>query len=542
MQQSRNIAARAGRWSARHRKTAILGWIDVRGPGLHGRRQARHRDAHAGAVGRRRSGQRRQDRRRTPTPTSIGESVLIQSKSLKTDDPEFRAVVADVTEAPRGHEGRERDHTAPTARASSAARSPTTAIPRWSASRSPGDTKDAAAMKIVDDTVAEVEAAQKAHPDFNVEQFGVGQLRGSSSRRSSTRTSQKATFGSLPITLILLVIAFGTLVAAGIPLLLAITGVVATMGLVGPLSQLSPVEESINHVILLIGLAVGVDYALFYLRRVREERAAGTEQGSSHRGGRGDLGPRGARLRHHGDDRDGRDVLRRSRDVHLVRHRHHRGRRRRDARIAHRAPGRAVDARRPHREGPGSRPRPSPQPRGPRSASGRASWTGCCGARCCRPCLATGLLVALAIPAHRHGHRHPEHLGLAAAGRAGRPDVQPGPGGVPVRDLVAERGHQGQGRDGPRRHRRAGEARAGRRASTRRCSRRTDARARREPRQDRRRRSRSRSPATGPTRSRAGRSTCSGTKWCRPRIGSVDGVEAYVGGDTAHGCATSTTR
>ena len=86
---------------------------------------------------------------------------------------------------------------------------------------------------------------------------------------------KKATFGSLPITLILLVIAFGTLVAAGIPLLLAITGVLGTMGIVAALSQLSPVEQSINHVILLIGLAVGVDYALFYLRRVREERAAG---------------------------------------------------------------------------------------------------------------------------------------------------------------------------------------------------------------------------------------------------------------------------
>ena len=47
------------------------------------------------------------------------------------------------------------------------------------------------------------------------------------------------------------------------------------MGLVGPISQIAPVEESINHVILLIGLAVGVDYSLFYLRRVREERAAG---------------------------------------------------------------------------------------------------------------------------------------------------------------------------------------------------------------------------------------------------------------------------
>ena len=86
---------------------------------------------------------------------------------------------------------------------------------------------------------------------------------------------QKATTTSLPITLLVLLVAFGALVAAGIPLLLAITGVVATLGLVGPLSQLAPVDDGVGHVILLIGLAVGVDYALFYLRRVREERAAG---------------------------------------------------------------------------------------------------------------------------------------------------------------------------------------------------------------------------------------------------------------------------
>jgi RND superfamily putative drug exporter len=71
------------------------------------------------------------------------------------------------------------------------------------------------------------------------------------------------------------VVAFGALVAAGLPLLLAVTGVVATLGLVGPISRLMPVDTTISNVILLIGLAVGVDYSLFYLKRVREERAAG---------------------------------------------------------------------------------------------------------------------------------------------------------------------------------------------------------------------------------------------------------------------------
>ena len=61
------------------------------------------------------------------------------------------------------------------------------------------------------------------------------------------------------------------------PLLLGFTSVIAAMALVALPSQLSPVDSNISSVILLIGLAVGVDYSLFYLRREREERAAGRE-------------------------------------------------------------------------------------------------------------------------------------------------------------------------------------------------------------------------------------------------------------------------
>ena len=75
--------------------------------------------------------------------------------------------------------------------------------------------------------------------------------------------------------MIILIVAFGALVAAGVPLLLAITAVIGTLGLVGPISQIVPMEESSNSVILLIGLAVGVDYSMFYLRRKMEERDAG---------------------------------------------------------------------------------------------------------------------------------------------------------------------------------------------------------------------------------------------------------------------------
>jgi putative drug exporter of the RND superfamily len=80
---------------------------------------------------------------------------------------------------------------------------------------------------------------------------------------------------SLPLTLILMLVAFGALIAAGIPVLLAATSVAATIGLMAPLSHLVPSESTVGSMVVLIGMAVGVDYSLFYLKREREERAAG---------------------------------------------------------------------------------------------------------------------------------------------------------------------------------------------------------------------------------------------------------------------------
>jgi len=73
------------------------------------------------------------------------------------------------------------------------------------------------------------------------------------------------------------VLAFGSLAAAGLPLLLALSAVGGALGLVGMTSHALPVDESISSLVLLIGLAVGVDYSLFYIRRAREERAAGSD-------------------------------------------------------------------------------------------------------------------------------------------------------------------------------------------------------------------------------------------------------------------------
>ena len=118
---------------------------------------------------------------------------------------------------------------------------------------------------------------QADHPDLLVEQFGNVS---SNKELNDTFTEDllQAETLSLPITLLILVLAFGSLVAALVPLLLGFSAVIAAMSLVAIPSQLSPVDSNVSSVILLIGLAVGVDYSLFYLRREREERAAGRDE------------------------------------------------------------------------------------------------------------------------------------------------------------------------------------------------------------------------------------------------------------------------
>ena len=107
----------------------------------------------------------------------------------------------------------------------------------------------------------------------------VGQFGDASANKALSQSFKddfkKAEFLSLPITLIILILAFGALVAAGVPLLLGLTAVMATLGLVAIPSQFVPMDDTVSSVVLLVGLAVGVDYTLFYLRREREEKARG---------------------------------------------------------------------------------------------------------------------------------------------------------------------------------------------------------------------------------------------------------------------------
>ena len=81
---------------------------------------------------------------------------------------------------------------------------------------------------------------------------------------------------TIPATFALLLVAFGAIVAAAIPLVLALTSLAAAFGLLGLYSHLvGPVSPQSTQLIVLIGLAVAVDYSLFMVTRFRSERRRG---------------------------------------------------------------------------------------------------------------------------------------------------------------------------------------------------------------------------------------------------------------------------
>ncbi|MDX8150520.1 MMPL family transporter [Patulibacter brassicae] len=134
-----------------------------------------------------------------------------------------------------------------------------------------GDPEDAADH--VEPVIAAVDDVRASIPerDATIVQTGVGSVDKAIGDLFEEDLQQAEIF-SVPVTLVVLVVAFGALVAALVPLLLGVTAVAGALGAVGLTSQLVPSSDSTASLLVLIGLAVGVDYSLFYIRREREER------------------------------------------------------------------------------------------------------------------------------------------------------------------------------------------------------------------------------------------------------------------------------
>jgi len=262
------MVERVAGWSARHRKTAVVGWLLlVVAAVVVGQRLGTHNmnSYDPGQAGR---AERVLNRPVVQQPSA--ESVLIQGRSANQtyrNDPEMQRAVREVVAALRA-----------LPKSAADIQSPLTS-PGHVSGRSALVTFDVAGQPGHDDQAVvpalnAVGAVAAHHPGLKVEEAGGASV----DRAIGSITSQdfrKAEVTSVPVSLVLLIVVFGALIAAGIPLLLAGTAVMSAISLLAIPSRWLPIDSTTSSIVLLVGMAVGIDYSLFYLRRTREERAAG---------------------------------------------------------------------------------------------------------------------------------------------------------------------------------------------------------------------------------------------------------------------------
>lgn len=271
----RGLAARAGGWSARHRWAAVGIWVlfVVLAMGLGSAAGRVDVDESDQLKGETHTAARIIDDAGIEEPAS--ETVLIQSgdPAVKATDAGFRSAVHDVVEAVAGT-GQATGITSPytTGTVSEDGRS---ALVQFDMR---GDAQTAADR--VGPVLDAVAGVQKAHGALRIAEIG-GASMNKQYDDAFGKDFQRAEYSAVPVAFGILLIAFGALVAALLPVGLAVTAIMATMGLMGLVSHLQPMSDTANSVMLLVGMAVGVDYCLFYLRREREERQAGRDAGAA---------------------------------------------------------------------------------------------------------------------------------------------------------------------------------------------------------------------------------------------------------------------
>jgi uncharacterized membrane protein YdfJ with MMPL/SSD domain len=267
-----NLAGRAGRWSSAHWKLALFGWLGFAVAAMAlgsyvGHVQMRDSQYASGETA-----------RATQVLESAGleqpavENVLIQSRRWTYTAPPMTSAVTNVIAALEHRKNVTDIHDPRVAatRAGQISADGHSVLVQFTIAGDPDKAKDKVAPIL--DSISRVQAA---NPTVSIREVGLASAN-YELNRVFNRDFGNAERMTIPITLVILLGAFGALVAAGLPVLLAFSAVLASLGLFSAATHLYGADyQSTSAVILLIGMAVGVDYSLFYLRREREERARG---------------------------------------------------------------------------------------------------------------------------------------------------------------------------------------------------------------------------------------------------------------------------
>ncbi|WP_081861531.1 MMPL family transporter [Cellulomonas sp. HZM] len=262
------LTTRVAMWSATHRWTAIALWavmvVALAGiSALVAPREATSLDLGVGE-----SGRAAQVAADAGYPSPVVENVLVTSRSGALDEQEADVVatalssrlgtltsVADVAQPVPSDDG---------------------SAVLVQVTMAGDETSAAAGVADVEDVVRGV---QEDHPDLNFGETGSASVNAELQEWLGTQLG-KATTLSVPLTLVILLIVFGSLVMATVPVVLGLSSVAAGLGLWAAASHLLPDPGTVTDLLVLVGMAVGVDYSLFYLRRFREEKRRPGGRGS----------------------------------------------------------------------------------------------------------------------------------------------------------------------------------------------------------------------------------------------------------------------
>ncbi|WP_067488758.1 MMPL family transporter [Actinomadura hibisca] len=256
-----NLPLRAARWSAHHPWRAVLIWVlfvaACLGGGIAaGTNSATAKDFGVGEAGRAEAVAIDAGMQRRPV-----EQVMIRARSGTLDTAAAQAAAQDVTR--RMRELPEVASVAPPVRSPDGRTLMVEVTMKG---------EELAGRKNVPPLLERTAQVQKAHPGLVVEETGSPSIsKGVNDQRGEDLAL--AEMITLPVTLLTLLLVFGSVVMAGVPVLLALSSIMAAVGLSMVVSHLMPDTGVGTNLILLIGMAVGVDYTLFYLKREQEERA-----------------------------------------------------------------------------------------------------------------------------------------------------------------------------------------------------------------------------------------------------------------------------
>jgi len=249
---NRHPIAAIGRWSAAHPWYAITLWLAFVAAALGALAVTGSKTLNNSSIGESKRGYAMLDsqggRNTWPAQWDYG---YLRSAKLRVTDPAFRSAIADVKNRMESVLGG------------------TTTV-RFGAGGHSALVASEAGQAFGGALQSSLAQAAAAHPQIQIGGDGPG-----SGSDNSSKDLHRAEKLALPVTLFVLLFAFGSIVAALVPVLLGLTAVVAAFGLLGPISHLFPLDSSVKTIVLLIGMAVGVDYALFFVVRSREERGKG---------------------------------------------------------------------------------------------------------------------------------------------------------------------------------------------------------------------------------------------------------------------------